>query len=93
MDSLEYSAESRIDQLLSFNCLSGCLHVFILDIDSISEAWWLMRLQTLFDVICLTKCNDSNSLHTLLQTMPPGVVSSFLLKQNTDKQSTTDKGY
>lgn len=42
MDSLEYSAESRIDQLLSFNCLCGCLHVFILDIDSISEAWWLM---------------------------------------------------
>ena len=41
MDSLEYSAESRIDQLLSFNCLCGCLHVFILDIDSISEAWWL----------------------------------------------------
>ena len=34
MDSLEYSAESRIDQLLSFNCLCGCLHVFILDIDS-----------------------------------------------------------
>ena len=32
MDSLEYSAESRIDQLLSFNCLCGCLHVFILDI-------------------------------------------------------------
>ena len=31
MDSLEYSAESRIDQLLSFNCLCGCLHVFILD--------------------------------------------------------------
>ena len=41
MDSLEYSAESRIDQLLSFNCLRGCLRVFILDINSISEAWWL----------------------------------------------------